>query len=320
MRPLPSRWLVALASAALLALAFANIAVAHSRTGGYECMAQGLPRDWRTPYQLIHGIPMVDYGTHRDRNPVTSAQYGLASWSLWIRYHDRWRLRAALRVADWLVHTQRTTGKWVYTFPYMGPGSTMPLPVPWGSALAQGQAISLLRRAYQHRQGAVYLRAARRALGPLERTVDARGLLRHHADGIMFDEYPTAAPTLPLNGDLQTLIGLYDLSDLSPTARRLFRHGIATAARVLPEYNAGGGRSLYDLVYESGFPRLLAPDSYHEAHIQELRILDALSPHAAFRRYAALWSGTSPSSAPRATARGSCSASTNARASSPSRR
>ena len=84
-------------------------ASAHTRTGEYQTMGT-LPRDWASPYPLPGGVPMVDYGTFHARNPVTSAQYGLAIWSLWKRYGDRPRLRAALRVADWLVTRQQPSG------------------------------------------------------------------------------------------------------------------------------------------------------------------------------------------------------------------
>jgi len=275
----------------LLALAATPaVAQAHSRTGGYQNMAHEVARDYESPYPLVHGIPMVDYGSFRARNPVTTAQYGLANWTLWVLHHERDRLRRARRAADWLVATQRKTGQWLYRFAYRSPGTTMELPVPWASALAQGQAISLLRRLYFHTHRRQYLRAARRALAPLGRSVARGGLLRWRRGEIVFEEYPTERRSLPLNGHLQTLIGLYDLSDLSPTARRWFRRGVRSAAGILPDYDAGGGRSLYSLVNLSGFPPFLADDGYHSEHVEELRLLNRLSPHRAFRRYIARWS------------------------------
>ena len=137
------RQAVRLGAACLAILLVAPVgAGAHARTGEYQNMGD-TRRDWVSPYPLLRGIPMVDYGAFRARNPVTAAQYGLANWSLWKRYGDRPRLRAALRVADWLVNRQRRSGMWTYAFDYTSPGTTMPLTAPWGSALAQGQGCLL---------------------------------------------------------------------------------------------------------------------------------------------------------------------------------
>jgi hypothetical protein len=278
----------AVAVLALLVVAVPATAGGHSRVGEYQDMGEA-PRDWALPYPLPGGVPMVDYGTFRARNPVTSAQYGLASWSLWKRYGDRPRLRAALRVANWLLKTQRRSGKWVYRFDYASPGTTMALEAPWGSALAQGQGISLLRRAYHRTGRRRYLRAARRALRPLRREVADGGLLVRRPEGIMFEEYPSERPSLPLNGHVQTLIGLYDLADVSPRARRMLDRGAATLVRVLPQYDAGGGWSLYNLVHQAGFARVPAQPGYHAAHVNLLRLLDGLWPHHAFREWADRW-------------------------------
>jgi hypothetical protein len=262
----------------------------HTRTGHYQNMGREVPADFRTPYALVDGVPMVDYGTFRARNPVTTAQWGLANWTLWVRDRNRRGLRLARRAADWLVATQRRNGQWAYDFAYRSPGTTMELAPGWGSALAQGQAISLLRRLYSHRRQPGYLRAARRAVAPMGRSVTRGGLARWRHGGIVFEEYPTERRSLPLNGHLQALFGLYDLADVSRRARRLFRRGAASTVRILPDYDGGRGRSLYSLVHLSGFRPLGASDAYHAAHVAELLVLDALSPHPVFRHWARRWS------------------------------
>jgi len=72
---------------------------------------------------LVDGVPMVTYAWGPERNPVTVAQYGLASYSLWVRYRDPGRWHHAVRVADWLVQTQTADGKWLYAFEFQPPGS-----------------------------------------------------------------------------------------------------------------------------------------------------------------------------------------------------
>jgi hypothetical protein len=263
----------------------------HSRTGDYQYF--GLyPRDWRTPYELDRrGVPVVQYGFGKAYNPVTTAQYGLAQWTIGRHYRDRARIRIALRMADWLVRRQEpASGKWLYRFEYQAPGGGV-LPDPWPSSLAQGQAISLLRRAYHRTGNHEYLSAARRGLRPFREPVATGGLLRRWRGLPFYEEYPTLAhPTYVLNGFQQSLLGLHDLSDVSPTAQRLFRGGMKALAAVLPEYDLGDGRSTYSLAHLNWpSPRTPATASYHLSHVGMLRLLNKIQPDPVLRRYARRW-------------------------------
>lgn len=263
----------------------------HSRTGSYQAF-ELLPRDWRTPYARDRrGVPLVDYPFGRAYNPVTTSQYGLAQWTVGRKYHRSGRIRIALRMADWLVRTQRQgSGMWLYRFDYQAPGAGL-LPNPWGSALAQGHAISLLRRAYHRTRERRYLTAARRGLRPLMHSVSGGGLVRRWEGLPFYEEYPTKeAPTYVLNGFQQSLLGLHDLSDVSLAARRLFSRGMKTLVRMLPLYDLGDGRSTYSLAHLN-WPALptAANPSYHLSHVGMLRLLDRIRPHPALRRYGRLW-------------------------------
>jgi hypothetical protein len=282
-----------IAAIALGVLVLAAPASAHTRLRGYQDMASHLPRDWVSPYPLVRGIPMVDYGGFRARNPVTTAQYGLANWSIWIHYGERRRLTAALRCARWLVRQQRADGTWGYAFPYRVPGTDGSLAKGWASALAQGQAISLLRRAYARTHKGRFLRAARRALVSMRTPVREGGLVRWYRDHIWFEEYPVVASrVLVLNGHQQALLGLYDMADKSRLARRLYSRGVRSLAALLPLFDSPSHRSYYSLVGLFGNPPLLAPQAYHEAHAALLRQQNELSPRAAFIKYARLWEST----------------------------
>jgi hypothetical protein len=105
-------------------LVFAAPGAAHTRLGGYQDMANSLPGNWHTPYPLVRGTPMVDYGTFRARNPVTTAQYGLASWSLWLHYRDRSRLGDAMRAARWLAAISAVTAPGTTASAIACPGPT----------------------------------------------------------------------------------------------------------------------------------------------------------------------------------------------------
>jgi hypothetical protein len=253
------------------------------RVGVYQTFG-ALPRDWKTPYPLVDGIPMVDYGTFRARNPVTSAQYGLAEYSLWLHYGDHYRWLIAIHVADWLVRTQHRNGEWEYSFPEPVPGSTETLAKGWGSALAQGQAMSLLERVYRRTHEAAYLTAIERALKPLQTPVTKGGLGRSFDRGIYFEEYPTRAVNFSLNGDLQTLIGVYDVADLVPAAQSLFTRAVRTVADNLAQFDSHAGYSYYSLA-----SRTPCPPGYNAAIRSELKILASLTGRKVFAHYAGVW-------------------------------
>jgi hypothetical protein len=149
--------------------------------------------------------------------------------------------------------------------------------------------MSLLSRAFRATGRSAYLRAARRAVHPLARGVCRNGLARWYRGGIWFEEYPSRQASLVLNGHAMTLIGLYDLADLSPRAARLFRRGAATLSRALPDFDDGHGRSWYSLVHLHGFPRFHAPPSYDPLIVNMLNVLNEIHPHDAFSRYARAW-------------------------------
>ena len=276
--------LAALAVCCALGAVAAGSASAYRRTGVYQTFGE-LPRDWHTPYRLVDGIPLVDYGSFKARNPVTSAQYGLANYSLWLRYHDHLRWVVARRVANWLVRTQRHDGKWVYSFSFQPPGAGEPLARGWSSSLAQAQGLSLLERVYRRTHGATYLKAIERAIKPLRVSVGKGGLSRRYHGRLFFEEYPTAQINFSFNGDLQTLIGLYDADDLVPAAKSLFSRGVKTVAANLAVFDSHAGYSLYSIA--SPTP---PPPGYNPAIRSELRILAQLTGRAIFSRYAEIWS------------------------------
>jgi hypothetical protein len=259
------------------------VAAAHTRAGEYLEMGTRLPRDWRSPYELVRGVPLVDYGTFKARNPVTTAQYGLANFSLWLRYGDRFRWSAAERAARWLVNTQTDRGAWLYRFPLDAPGGG-PLPVPWMSALAQGQAMSLLGRVYRYTGDRTQSRAIERALGPLRQPVRDGGLARWYRRGLFFEEYPDpSALNFVLNGDAQALLGLYDVADIADGATSLFERGVRTLARTLPEFDLGSC-SGYSL-------KLLSPPppNYVPLIQDMLRALAKVTGRSVFSHYAERW-------------------------------
>ncbi|HEY1834002.1 MAG TPA: D-glucuronyl C5-epimerase family protein [Solirubrobacteraceae bacterium] len=253
-----------------------------SRFGVYQLMGTA-PRTWQTPYELVEGIPLVNYETFVAFNPVTTAQYGLANYSLWIAYGERSRLEAAETAGRWLIHREEPNGGLPYGFPWTPAGSTETLAPGWMSALAQGQTVSLLERLYHHSHEAIYRHGIQQALRPLS-TLGSRGLERHYLGGTYFEEYPTKTVNFSMNGDAQTLLGLYDIANLFPVAEKLFKEGARTLAHDLPMFDSGKGYSLYSIAWPYH-----PPPGYDPLIQDELRLLGAITGNHVFDHYAALW-------------------------------
>jgi heparosan-N-sulfate-glucuronate 5-epimerase len=241
----------------------------------------------------LDGVPLVRYpGIGYHKNPVTIAQYGLWAYGAYLNHRDAQHRQIALHVADWLV-TNQNKNRWFYDFNYTIDGAS--LKKPWASAMAQGQAMSLLERAYRLTGDQRYRRTALRALVPLQANVNAGGLRRcffGNCTRPFFEEYPSDPPSYVLNGFMFTLIGLYDLASIAPKskARSTYSAGRATLVRALRRYDIEGLAS-YDLTHVTvqGRTPTVAPSTYQGIHVYLLRALDSLTPDARLRHYADRW-------------------------------
>jgi hypothetical protein len=225
-------------------------------------------------------------GGRGQRNPALIAQYGLWAYGRYLARSARASRAVVLNTANWLVSKQQRDGRWIYHFVDNYPGGN--LEPPWASALAQGQAMSLLERAYRLTNSRRYLAAAIRALQPLERPVGAGGLrrcFRNDCRLLFFEEAPTREPSFILNGFMFTLVGLYDLSTVAPSsnAQTLYLAGRRTLHAALPAYDHGGLAS-YDLLTGR-----IADATYQAIHVYLLRALNSLRGDHRFSVYAQRW-------------------------------
>ena len=230
---------------------------------------------------LREGLPVVLYEQGYRRNPVSIAQWGL--WSL-----REGRSRPAVRAAEWLISHQRPDGRWLYGFDFRTSGTT--IKAPWGSALAQAQAMSLFTRLYRQTGDRRYLAAARRAFRPIVTPVSQGGMMRCFRRDCrypFYEEYPAPQPTYVLNGFMATLVGLYDLGRHDAAAAAAYAAGRRTLQHALPLYTVNG-RSVYHLAYLRGGPKDYNPPSYLSVEITLLRTLDSIAPAAALEGAAAM--------------------------------
>ena len=203
--------------------------------------------------------------------------------------------------ANWLVLHQDDRGGWPINvrrrinkqIPELAPG--------WYSAMAQGQAMSLLVRAYVRTHNSKYLDSALRAT-KLFRVSSAEGGVRaKFADKFTwYEEYPTQPSSFVLNGFIYSLLGLYDLKTIAPAtsaseAQSLFTDGMTSLVALLPLFDTGSG-STYDLRHVGlhSAPNLARWD-YHATHINQLLLLATIEEEAVakklFKETAERWIG-----------------------------
>jgi hypothetical protein len=163
---------------------------------------------------------------------------------------------------------------WEYAFDW--PGSR----APWLSGMAQGVAIQALARAWQATGDPGDLALARRALPGLGRRVAAGGLLVLGPRGRWWPLYAQDPSLRVLNGDLQTVVSLYDYAAITGDAHALAwaQEGARTAAGVLPAYDTGAW-SRYQGSREADL-------GYHDLMTLQLRQLALKSGDERFRVYA----------------------------------
>ena len=238
------------------------------------------------------GIPLLDYrGTiGKQYNPIAIAQYGLGNYNL-SRYstHDG-RRDTFLRAAGWLVKhleaNKHGVPVWHHQFDWE---YREILRAPWYSALAQGQGISLLLRAFLETRGQIYLDTAHQAFRAFLLNIDEGGVSCSDTNGhIWFEEYLVSPPSHVLNGFIWALWGVYDyhLATQDLAAGKLFQDGVRTLAENLWRYDTGFW-SLYDL--GATWLQPLASPFYHNLHITQLTAMHRLTGHPVFHHYATIW-------------------------------
>jgi heparosan-N-sulfate-glucuronate 5-epimerase len=206
-------------------------------------------------------------------NPVTVIQLALGALQL----GDPEQLPLVIAVSEWLERAADEHGLLAYRFPMP---HTFPLEAPWYSAMAQGEAASLLVRAAQVLDRGPLLELADRLVEPLLQAESP--LVASTPEGPVLQEYPTKPPSHVLNGWIASLFGLYDVAhearDGTATGQRAaeaFAAGMAALAARLHRYRTPLGWSLYDL-YPHPLPNTSSV-AYHRLHIEQLRALDSVA-------------------------------------------
>jgi len=240
-----------------------------------------------------NGVPLLDYRGKigKQYNPIAIAQYGLGHYNLYKKEGDKKNLKKAIKQADWLVDNLEKNKKgvfvWMHHFDWEYREG---LKAPWYSALAQGQGISLLIRAYKETNKDKYFKSAKTAFISLNTSIDKGGVQFIDQDNnVWLEEYIVSPPpSHVLNGFIWTLWGVYDFYLLTKDsdAKKLFNNCIKTLKQNLKRFDIGFW-SLYDL--SPTFLKTIASTFYHKLHIVQLEILYKITNENIFLKFKKKW-------------------------------
>lgn len=244
------------------------------------------------------GIPIKQYvGPNKivqiGYNPVVIAQYGLLEYGYYTKTQNDTHLKAFINIANWFCDNQdEDTGCWYENFDYFNNSSSSWLKKPWLCGMGQGQALSLLARAYLVTNDRKYLTFAEKGLTPFEKTTNNGGVIDFFFDIPVFEEYPTNPKTHVLNGFIFSVFGLYDLYEASKNeaALALFKNGFSSIKKIIPFYDDSSCSS-YDLSHIESAPRSRNANwKYHIIHVSLLYSLYSITNDDLIKTYADKWS------------------------------
>ncbi len=204
-------------------------------------------------------------------------QYGLASYDLYWASgkKDKSMFDKVIACANWGVDNQQEDGSWV-TFAYETP--TYPY-----SAMAQGEGVSLLIRAYNETGDEKYLDCFKKAMSFMLTSFEEGGPTLYNEDGVFLYECPK--DPLILNGWIFSFWGLWDYCltiKEDEKAKNIRDKTLETMVKWLPKFDLS-----YWSMYEDG--RRICSPFYHKLHVAQLNVMYDLTGRNEFKYYADRW-------------------------------
>jgi len=246
------------------------------------------------------GVPMVMYDGEYYYNPVTISQFSLSEYGMFLRGSEP-DLSKFWAGVNKLLELQREDGSFPYVFDFPYYLNTNYFRAPWTSGMAQGQALSVLARAWHLRRDPRYIAAGNKAFDFLSKTVsnggdtdDLSSLDPSLSSEIIIEEYPAEPPGFTLNGFMFAMLGVYDWAQVDANlAKRnaasfYFSEYVQTLDHILPYYDLGGF-SAYDLGHITYHREPLLYAYYHAIHIYELHALYSITNDPVLKKYEMLW-------------------------------
>lgn len=225
-------------------------------------------------------------------NITTIAQYALSFYSN-IKLISISERESFLNIADFICDYINKDGGAPYNFDFDIHG--IKLKKPWYSAMAQGQVLSVLARAYLITNDNKYLEKGNSVFEFMINSCSTNLLMftNKHKDAflygqnVIYEEYVSDINSYVLNGDLFALIGLYEWYEVTNDKDVLsaFNKGCESILFLLPYYDYNGFTS-YDLVHFTLGSNMNYGTSYsHDWHIVLLDALYFYTKNEIFRYY-----------------------------------
>jgi len=211
--------------------------------------------------------------------PITIAQMALGVYDIWLETGELQKKDRFLKLATWLMQNQDEEGGWSNPWSYLRPSTSSNY-----SAMAQGEAISVLVRACLLTDNISFLDSAQRAFPLLTRPVEKGGCSFYKDENLYLEEYPEIPRNTVLNGWIYAIFGLYDLMLLrnDEVVNSILSRTLKTLESSLGSYDSGYW-SYYDVRGN------IASPSYHSVHIALLEVLYALTDVETFRDFSNSW-------------------------------
>ncbi|NLH10440.1 MAG: hypothetical protein GX464_03730 [Holophagae bacterium] len=245
------------------------------KTGGRGDLLGAYPLDFRPrlreghyPTSDFEGVPMWPHPVDGRPRYFTTAMTScaLALWHHFVVDGDSGSLHRMLRIARRLL-----AGCWEGSELHLLDDGREPLL----SAMSQGEAMSVLCRAWQATGEEEYRVGALACLGPFRRSVEDRGVIgRFSASGsVWFEELTTKPLHHILNGMVYAIWGLQDLASATGNleAFELSEMGVQAIETEIGRFDLGWWSSYW--VPEPGGVCYPASAMYHSLHICQLRAL-----------------------------------------------
>jgi hypothetical protein len=222
-------------------------------------------------------------------HPIRISQFALHRFGVWQSTGDESARSDFLAQAAWLRDRQQTgetPGLYRFEFPWTkygaGPG--------WCSAMAQGEAISVLLRADRLEPSRGYGDAAVRAALPFRTDIGRGGVVWRDGRDVFLEEIANEHAPHVLNGCIFALWGIWELWKRTGDSwlERLAAECADTLRRWLPLYDTGWW-TLYSLL-RSGWDRPhVATLKYHQFHIAQMFVLSEMFGDPSFEKAARKW-------------------------------
>lgn len=202
--------------------------------------------------------------------PVAVLQYALGCYDLFLSTGNQLYRDKFLELSDWAVEKQEESGGW-NNFWYIYPDH------PYG-AMCQGEAASVLVRAFRETNNSSYLLAAKKALNFIFLERSDANLFKEVDDELILLEYENKPAVL--NGWIFAAFGFYDvwLETKDVKYLSIFNKTIKTIEKYLSRFD-NGYWSMYDL------DGRIASPFYHKLHISQLEALYLTTNSDIFLKY-----------------------------------